>query len=81
MESLGVYYWYVKMPCCGCVEHELEYFLFYVQKHTAHLAACSGPPAGFWRAAREARISETRLFQNDQITLNLHFMVLRLHKI
>ena len=27
----------------GYVEHGLEYFLFYVQNHVAHLAACSGP--------------------------------------
>ena len=27
-----------------CVEHGLEYFLFYVQKHLAHLTANSGPP-------------------------------------
>ena len=61
MKSLGVYYWYVKMPRCGYVEHGLEYFSFYVQKHIADLAACSGPPAGSWRAARGARISKTRL--------------------
>ena len=55
MESLGVYYWYVKMLRCGYVEHGLEYFSFYLQKHIVHLAACSGPR----RAARGARISET----------------------
>ena len=27
------------MPRCGYLEHGLEYFLFYVQKHIAHLAA------------------------------------------
>ena len=44
MKSLGVCYWYVKMPWCGCVEHGLEYSTFYVQKHMAPLAVCSGPP-------------------------------------
>ena len=44
MKSLGVYYWHVKMPRCGCVEHGLEYITFHVQKHIAHLAACSEPP-------------------------------------
>ena len=44
MKSLRVYYRYVKMPRCWCVEHGLEYITFYVQKHIAHLAACSGSP-------------------------------------
>ena len=61
MKSLEVYYWYVKVPRCGHVEHGLEYFSFYVQKHIAHLAACSGTPAGSRRAAMGTRISETRL--------------------
>ena len=59
MKSLGVYYRYVKMPQCWYVEYGLEYFSFYVQKHIAHLAACSGPPAG---SRQVTRISETRLF-------------------
>ena len=66
MKSLGIYYWYVKMPRCGCLEHGLEYLSFYVQKHIADLAACSGPPTGFWRAARGTRISETCLFPQSQ---------------
>ena len=32
MKSLGVYYWSVKMPWCGCVEHGLEYIMFYVKQ-------------------------------------------------
>ena len=59
MKSMGVYYQYVKMSRCGYVEH--EFFSFYVQKHIAYLAACSGPPAGSRRAARGAHISETHL--------------------
>ena len=43
MNILDVYYWYVKMLRCGCVEHGLEYFSFYVQKHIELLVACSGP--------------------------------------
>ena len=39
----GVFYWYVKMPRFGGVEHGLKYVMFYVQKHIAYLAACSGP--------------------------------------
>ena len=65
MKSLGEYYRYVKMPRCGYVEHGLEYFSFYVQKQKAHLAACSGTPAGLRRAARGTSISETRLFSYD----------------
>ena len=43
MHSLGEYCWYVKMPRCGCVEHEFEYITFYFQEHITLLAACSGP--------------------------------------
>ena len=50
------YYWYVNMPRCGCVEHGLEFLSFYVQKHKAHLAACSGPNTGSRRAARGAHL-------------------------
>ena len=53
------------MPQCRCVEHGLEYFSFYVQKHIAHLPACSGPPAGSRWAVRGTRISETHLFRYD----------------
>ena len=60
-KSLGVYYWSVKMPRCGCVEHGLEYIMFYVEKHIAHSEACPGSPAGLRRATRGARISETHL--------------------
>ena len=62
MKSLGVYDWYIKMPRCGNVEHGLEYFTSDVQKHIAHLAACSGSTAGSRQAAGGACISETRLF-------------------
>ena len=31
------------MPRCRCMEHGLEYIMFYVQKYIAHLVACSGP--------------------------------------
>ena len=70
LKSLGAYNWYVKMPWCGFVEHGLEYFSFYVKKHIAHLSASSGSPAGLWWAARGARISETRLFHGQIISIN-----------
>ena len=44
MKFLGVYYWYVKMQRCGCVEHGLEYIKLFVQKYIEDLAACSGTP-------------------------------------
>ena len=44
MKYLWVYYWYVKMPWCGCVEHGLKCITFYVKKYTQHLAGTSGPP-------------------------------------
>ena len=35
---------YVKIPCCGYMEHGLEYITFYVHKHMTSLAICSGFP-------------------------------------
>ena len=61
MKSLEVYYWYVKMPRCGCVEHGLEYIMFYIKKCIEHLAACSGPPAGLQQAARRTRICQNHM--------------------
>ena len=49
------------MRRCGYLEHGLEYFPFYIQKHIAHLAACSRPLAGSRRAFSGAHMSETRL--------------------
>ena len=47
------------------MEHGLEYFSFYDLKHIAHLAACSGHPAGSRRVARGAHISVTCLLYNQ----------------
>ena len=33
---IGAYYWYVKIPQCGYVEHGLKDIAFYVQKHITH---------------------------------------------
>ena len=63
MTSLGVYYWYIKIPRCWCAEHGLEYITFYFQKYIEHLAPCSGPPVGSRRAARGTRICKNRLFK------------------
>ena len=60
MKSLGVYYWYVKMPRCGCVDHGPDYIMYYVQKHIVYLAACSGPPL-VHDGPLGAPFSETRL--------------------
>ena len=59
MKSFGVYYWYVKIPPRGFVDHGFKYITFYVQKHIAHLVACSRPPAGSRLAAMGVRICET----------------------
>ena len=72
MKCLEVYYWYVKMPRCGYVEHGLEYLSFYVQKYIAYLTACSGSPAGSQRATRGTRISKTRLLGVTWIPLHQH---------
>ena len=66
MKSLGVCYWYVKIPQCEYMEHGLEYITFYVQKHMAPLAVCSGSPVGLWRAARGARICVICLLQSQK---------------
>ena len=52
------------MRVCGAC---IGIFFIYVQKHIAHLAACSGLPAGSRRGARGARIYETHLLalKND----------------
>ena len=46
MKSLGVCYWYVKMPWCGCKEHGLKYIMFYGQKHKALLVPLFWYPTG-----------------------------------
>ena len=63
MKSLRVYYWYVKMPRFGYVQHGLKYFFVLWSKTYSALqrAACSGPHPGSRRVARSARISETRI--------------------
>ena len=71
MESLGVYYWYVKMPRRGCVEHGLEYITFYVKKNIVHFGGLFWTPAGSRRVARGALICETRLLVGtEQVTSN-----------
>ena len=42
-KSLGVYYWYVKIPRCGYIEHGLKDVAFYVQKHIEPWAVCYTP--------------------------------------
>ena len=54
MESMGAYYWYLKIPQCGLMEHEWKDVAFYVQKHSL-----SQLPTGLRQAARGARICET----------------------
>ena len=45
-EILGGMLLICQMPRCGCMEHGLEYIMFYVEKHITPLAVCSGPPVG-----------------------------------
>ena len=63
MQSLGVYYWYVKMPrVCGAW---IIIYCIYVQKHVVPLVALLWFPAGLRWADRGARICETPLFRGD----------------
>ena len=41
---IGICYWFVKIPQCGCMERGLKHITFDVQKHIAHLARCSNRP-------------------------------------
>ena len=61
MKSLGVCYWYVKMPRWGCVEYGIKYIAFYVKKHIAHLTALFWFPAGLQQAAKGTSICEIPL--------------------
>ena len=42
-KSLGVWYWYVKIPHWGYMGHWLKHITFYVQKDIAALAVCQNP--------------------------------------
>ena len=46
---------------CGCVEHKLEYIMFYVQKHINTFGGQFWILAGSRRAVRGARFRETGL--------------------
>ena len=58
-EFLGVFYWYVKIPRCGCVENDLKHIAFYVEKYIPLFDGLFWFPAGPRRAVRGARIRET----------------------
>ena len=34
----------IKIPQCGCMEDGLNYIMFYVKKHIAHVSMCYNPP-------------------------------------
>ena len=42
-KSLGVCYWYVKIPHCGYMDHELKHISFYVQKRVVAMGMCYNP--------------------------------------
>ena len=70
MKSVGVWYWYVKIPQYRYMEHGLEYITFYV------MAVCSGSPVGSWQAARSAFICETCLLKRSCIAKYIQTNVL-----
>ena len=74
MKSFGVYYWYVKMPWRGCVEHGLEYIEFYLQKFIANLTVCSGPQR-VWDGSLEAP-AFVKLAYYEAITWKAIFTIL-----
>ena len=58
-KSSRIYYWCVKIPQCGYMEHGLSYIIFYVQKHMKALTKCYNPNSR--QAARTVGIYDTRL--------------------
>ena len=60
MKSLGVCYWYDKIPQCRYMEHGLEYILW--SKAYGTFGGLFWIPTGLRRAARNAGICETHLF-------------------
>ena len=60
MKSLGVCYWYVKIPQCGYMEHGLEYILW--SKAYGTFGGLFWIPTGLRQAARNVGICETHLF-------------------
>ena len=41
--AVGIFYWCVKIPQCGYMEHGLKHITFYVQKRIAAVAMCYNP--------------------------------------
>ena len=66
------------MPWCGCVEHLLQYIVFYAQKHIAYLAAFSWPTLvgdrllGAPASLKLAYYSDMTFHRNENIHLVLH---------
>ena len=60
MKSLGVYYWYVKMLRCGCVDHGLQYLRFMFENIYPIWMPVLDPPL-VRDGPLGARICETRL--------------------
>ena len=82
MKSLWVYYWYVKMPRCGCMEG-LEYITFYVniyiyiyiyiyRERERILSLLFWTPAGSRWVASGARICENRFLFFMKYVLYIH---------
>ena len=61
-QSMGAYYWYVKIPQCGYMEHRLRYLVLCSKTHGT-LHSLLWLPTGSWWAARGARICETCLLE------------------
>ena len=61
MKSLGVCYWYVKVPRCECVEHWLEYNYVLCLKTYSTFGGLFWFSTGSRRAAKGTRICETPL--------------------
>ena len=68
MKSVGVFYWYVKMPWCWCVEYGFEKITFYVQEYIAHVLFCTLAASRRAARTRGARICEKRLFHKYYIS-------------
>ena len=64
------------MPWCEYVEHGLEYIMFYVQKHIAPFAVCSGP-----QLVRDGPPAFVRLAYYNHLISTMGFPILGLYSL
>ena len=69
-KSLGVCYWWVKIPLCGCMEYGLKHIACYVQKYIAALAICYN-----WGLVRDQPLGRLHLWNCLLHALNIFLSI------